>query len=288
VDVSTILDRCASRYQDDNRDKYTDADWLAYINDAYNDVCGASPLWPFLKVSTATLSLATETRGVNLPDNVFRVTSVYNNEDQYPMRALEGDTQHVRHYPDQTLDGIPSRYRIFNNQLQVWPLPDGPRTFTVDYIVAPDDLGSLASLVVASHAGGAAGDITLTGIDVGDTLKSVVGVKTSDQSVHDFTSEFSIPVDDKINNTGGTATTGYTLVVTYVSLSTIDANTPVFPKQWHKILVSRALQYAAIDDAQPQMSAAYEKEYDGLLIKMIADLTSGQQDRNPEIVDNWW
>lgn len=283
-----MLDRCASRYQDDNRDKYTDADWLAYLNDAYRDVISASPLWPFVKFTTATLAIASETRGVALPANCFRVTSVYNNEDQYPMRAIEGGTQHIRRYPDQTLDGIPSRYRIFNNQLQVWPLPDGPRTFTVDYIVAPDDLGSAATLVIAAHAGAAAGDVTITGIATGDTLRSVVGVKTSDQSVHDYTSEFHIAATNTINNSGGTTSSGYTLVVTYDDLSTVLTNTPVFPAQYHRLLVSKALQYAAADDTQPQQAAVYKTEYDDLLIKMIAELTSGQQDRNPEIVDSWY
>lgn len=283
-----MLDRCATRFQDFGRDSYTDSDWLGYLNDAYRDVLSASPLWPFLKFTTATLTLAAETRGVNLPANCFRVTSVYNNEDQYPMRAIEGDTQHIRRYPDQTLDGIPSRYRIFNNQLQVWPLPDAQRTFTVDYIVAPADLGSSPTLIIASHAGGAAGDIALTGIVTNDTLKSVVGVKTSDQSVHDYTSEFHIAAADTINNSGGTTSAGYTLVVTYTRLSTIIANTPVFPAQYHKLLVSRALQLGSLDDSMPAMATAYEKEYTDLLIKMLADLTSGQQDRNPEIVDNWF
>jgi len=284
-----MIDRCASRFQDTNRDTYADTDWLGYLNDAYRDVLAASPLWPFLKFTVTTLTIPAETRGVTLPTNCFRVTSVYNNEDQYPMRALEGDTQHVRHYPDQTLDGIPSRYRIFNNELQVWPLPDVQRTFTVDYIVAPDDLASDAPLVVASHAGGVAGNIPIAGIDLDDILLSVVGVKTSDQSVHDFTSEFTIThTPGEISNFGGTPTTGYTLVVTYSDTSVLGAATPVFPAVYHRLLVSKALQYGSIDDSMPNMATAYKAEYDDLLIKMIADLTSGQQDRNPEIVDNWY
>lgn len=60
-------------------------------------------------------------------------------------------------------------------------------------------------------AGGAAGDITVTGIAVGDQLISVVNLTDGT----DVTSEFSITAADTINNTGGTATTGDVLLVLY-------------------------------------------------------------------------
>lgn len=72
-------------------------------------------------------------------------------------------------------------------------------------------------------AGGAAGDITLTGIAVGDVLIGVLrfDVETDKgdnatgnkvQNVSDLTSEFTVGAN-KINNTGGTNTTGDILVV---------------------------------------------------------------------------
>jgi hypothetical protein len=69
-------------------------------------------------------------------------------------------------------------------------------------------------------AGAAAGDITVTGVKTRDRLVSVLravggGVDVTD--VDDLTGEFIITAADTINNTGGTATTGSTLVVTWLS-----------------------------------------------------------------------
>lgn len=81
---------------------------------------------------------------------------------------------------------------------------------TNDSLVNPTS----ANFTRTSAAGGAAGDITVTGILATDVLVAVVGVKDADQSVLDLTSEFSAAAG-KINNTGGTATTGYHLVIVY-------------------------------------------------------------------------
>lgn len=61
-------------------------------------------------------------------------------------------------------------------------------------------------------SGGAAGDITVTGIKPEDVLKSVVNLTDGT----DLTDEFTITDDDTINNGGGTATTGDTLLVLYI------------------------------------------------------------------------
>jgi len=69
----------------------------------------------------------------------------------------------------------------------------------------------------ATIAGGAAGDHTVTGVAADDVLVSVIefasGVPTS------RTSEFSITGANTINNTGGTDTTGDTLLVLYIDVS---------------------------------------------------------------------
>lgn len=66
--------------------------------------------------------------------------------------------------------------------------------------------------------GGAAGNLTVTGVAVGDSLLWVTGVcKYSANLIIstqlDFTTEFSITATNVINNTGGTATTGWILGV---------------------------------------------------------------------------
>jgi hypothetical protein len=70
-------------------------------------------------------------------------------------------------------------------------------------------------------AGGSAGNITVTGIATVDRLVSVirfVGGGTDVTDVTNLTSEFSITAADTISNSGGTATTGSKLLVTYLDL----------------------------------------------------------------------
>lgn len=71
--------------------------------------------------------------------------------------------------------------------------------------------------------GGAAGDLTVTGIEAGDPLLAVIGIgKMSGtffiNTVTDFTAEFT-PGAAKINNTGGTATTNWLLLVAWDDLN---------------------------------------------------------------------
>jgi hypothetical protein len=58
--------------------------------------------------------------------------------------------------------------------------------------------------------GAAAGNITVTGIAVGDRLKVVQDVAAAGENL---VSEFTVTAADTINNTGGTATTGMLLLV---------------------------------------------------------------------------
>lgn len=67
-------------------------------------------------------------------------------------------------------------------------------------------------------AGAVAGDVTVTGIKVRDTLVSVMH-DTSGGVLVDLTSEFSISAADTINNDGGTATDSDKLLVTYISVN---------------------------------------------------------------------
>lgn len=73
--------------------------------------------------------------------------------------------------------------------------------------IAGGDLKNLRTRVVA---GGAAGNITVTDIDVGDNLVAVQNVAAAGANL---ASEFTITAADTINNTGGTSTAGMTLLV---------------------------------------------------------------------------
>lgn len=69
--------------------------------------------------------------------------------------------------------------------------------------------------------GAAAGNISVTGIKTRDRLVSVlraIGAGTTVTDVTDLTSEFTISAAGTISNTGGTATTGSKLVVTWLAV----------------------------------------------------------------------
>lgn len=74
-----------------------------------------------------------------------------------------------------------------------------------------------SELEVAVVAGAAAGNITVTGINLGDKIISVLVFTTaaSIATLADLTSEFSITAADTINNTGGTSTANNSVVVIY-------------------------------------------------------------------------
>ena len=87
-------------------------------------------------------------------------------------------------------------------------------------------LGPESSLVgVPKHAlvnGDVAGDITVTGIKLGDRLDEVieyvyVAMVTTD--ILDLTGEFTITGDDTIDNTGGSNTSGNKLLVRWTKLT---------------------------------------------------------------------
>ncbi len=78
--------------------------------------------------------------------------------------------------------------------------------------------------------GGSAGDHTVTGILQTDELVSVLQVDIDTGNVVDvvdLTSEFTISAANTINNTGGTDTTGDTLIVTYRRNPTIAGRAEV-------------------------------------------------------------
>jgi hypothetical protein len=79
-------------------------------------------------------------------------------------------------------------------------------------------------VVSAVIEGGAAGDHTVTGIWPGDELIAVVrlirNATAANINIADLQAEFTISAGNTINNTGGTDTTGDSLLVLYRDLTT--------------------------------------------------------------------
>lgn len=82
-----------------------------------------------------------------------------------------------------------------------------------------DETGIIPRMRTFQAAGAVAGNVTVTGIAVGDNLISViahqVGGAVGIDSVADLTSEFSITAANTINNTGGTSSASGFLVILY-------------------------------------------------------------------------
>lgn len=78
-----------------------------------------------------------------------------------------------------------------------------------------------ANIKTALVAGAAAGDVTVTGINLGDVLLGVHAVALTEGTPNTFsgydevTSEFSVTADDTINNTGGTSTANKLVLVVW-------------------------------------------------------------------------
>lgn len=69
-------------------------------------------------------------------------------------------------------------------------------------------------------AGAAAGNVTVTGVKTRDALVSVLHLDFNDTGEigADLTGEFTISAADTIDNTGGTASTGGFLIITWLSV----------------------------------------------------------------------
>lgn len=84
-----------------------------------------------------------------------------------------------------------------------------------------------SAIKTAVIAGGSAGDLTVTGIATTDRLVSVVRLNRDSTAANitadALTTEFTITAANTINNTGGTATTGDALIVTYESARPLKA-----------------------------------------------------------------
>jgi hypothetical protein len=87
-------------------------------------------------------------------------------------------------------------------------------------------------------------------------------------------------------------TTPTTLHVEYPappSLLAGASDEPVFPEQYHHILVEGALQRAYLDDGNLEQAAVHADQYGSILGNMLLDLVgTAQEDSYPTIVDDWY
>lgn len=141
MQFSDIRSYAAFRFRDVGNTVVTDAQWKLLVNTAYGDVLQALPFFPWNEAVT-TLTYNANVRSVALPTDAWQVLSVFDTTDIWPMVELEGREQYLNLYPLQTEVGSPIHYRLFNNTIQIYPLPQGTTVLTVEYVAMPADLSA--------------------------------------------------------------------------------------------------------------------------------------------------
>ena len=150
-----LRQRAAQRIRDFNNNIVADttpsatqpAAWSDYINEAYRDIDQSSPFWPWHEVQT-TLTFPALTRSQPLPTGDFQVLAAWDLTDQFPLVPLEGRDQYINEYPQQNEQGSPMHYRIFDGNLELYPLPLVQTQVRVDLIQRVTDLSANSDVPV--------------------------------------------------------------------------------------------------------------------------------------------
>lgn len=129
-----LVTLCENRFQDPSHNIYTAADWQMYLGFAEADVYAGSPWWP-MDEAKATNTITVASGGeVTLPTDCYRLNSVYNVSDDFPIPFLSG-RMNSQTSPSDT--GVPFYYQLRNNVLVIFPKPDRDTDISITYMVAP-------------------------------------------------------------------------------------------------------------------------------------------------------
>ena len=290
--ASQLATRCDQRFKGVNNSVIGVTEWLSYLNEAYDKVNRFSPNWPWLETTEQALTVpdsgtvgAINNRSAALPADVFAIAWAYDVTDDYRLidQQAAGDFWHQDHLRSEV--GQPVTYRLRNNSIELSPTPSVATSVVLQAVKLPSAL-SADTYNTLEVPGGVAGNLTVAGLNAGDTLIAVGGVKTSDQTYVDFSSQFTITANNTINNSGGSATTGYELVVVWRSLN--SSATPVFPSQYHDILIDGALSQAYLDDGNPGQGTAYGTLFQSGIQGMLSQLAQSRTETNSIIRDIFW
>ncbi len=104
---------------------------------------------------------------------------------------------------------------VATSDLQLIPVTVETDTATPSAVPTDKSKGKTITSKRVLIAGGAAGNLTVTGIKTTHKLIAVLKIVDAGQAFSDLTSEFTITAADTINNTSGTSTASSHVVVVY-------------------------------------------------------------------------
>src|SRR5579871_959 len=147
MQFSAIRTQAAFRFRDVSFQVVTDSNWKDYVNDAYQMALSATQFFPWNETSSL-LTVPANTRGVSLPTDVWHVQAAWDHDNQFPLVALEGRQQVYMEYPQQTEVGQAMHYHVFNNQFNVYPMPQIDTEYKLEYSQRPADMVNDADVPV--------------------------------------------------------------------------------------------------------------------------------------------
>lgn len=138
--TTELQTRCSTRFKDTGNAVVSAAEWLSYLNDAYDTGNGQQP-WPWMQQQTLALVVPASTRSVTLPLSpsvrAFRVASVWNNTNTVQMRQIDTHWGHLDEHGDGTDTGTPEAYQVRNGRIEIFPLSAAATTLWVNYWGSP-------------------------------------------------------------------------------------------------------------------------------------------------------
>lgn len=168
---AALKTQAATRWRDASNAVIGDTQWGEYINQAYQHANTSSPLWPWLEVAPASVTVLANTNSIALPTDTVQVNSVYNTTDNYRMIPDDGRGDQYRSGFLRTDTGQPVIYRIRSGTLEVMPMPTANTTFELEAVTMPVRLTGTNSPVWPSHFHEALldGALALAFLDDGNT-----------------------------------------------------------------------------------------------------------------------
>lgn len=284
--ASALATQAAARFKDPNNRVISASQWISYLNQCYKKANTSSPLLPWNVSAEETVSVTANTRAGALPSNVFQVNWVYDVTNDRVLRDVQAVGEQWRSLLRSDTSDTPDFYRVRNGNIELYPMPTVAISLRAECIEYPAELSAVTTTRTSVN-GTTAGDVTVTGIAVGDELLYVLKVvEANPPTVTDLTSEFLITGTNTINNTGGTSSASEKLAVGYRHQA--GSGSPVFPAAFHEDLLDGMLALAYLDDGSSEQYALHQKAFDSAVGRMNQAVLAFQSQSRPPIIDNFF